>query len=320
MKKNVKYVLPALILALVSGSVLASTSDYFKIHAKNITPVYTNETIQIDGATEEVQETVQQPVIEVQTPDTTQSVSETIDKLNGSITETVAPKVHFGQSINDYQAQIKLEEIGKALIQKSNLPKPVTFIFSSDETINAYAEISGKITVFRGLLDYCEDEAELAFVVGHELSHIQNNDSLKQTIANNTIAVGGAIGSNYAKSKISSRLSNGLSAFGINAKEVTDIAVGTVQQATSSKYSRMHESRADQCSIDYVVKNGYNPLAGISIMFKIGDNYEDLFEDHPSTEKRLQNMYNYIAKKYPQYITKGFDTEAYQNALKNIEK
>ena len=31
-------------------------------------------------------------------------------------------------------------------------------------------------------------------------------------------------------------------------------------------------------------------------------------------------MYDYVAKKYPQFLTKGLDTEAYQNALKNIQK
>ena len=350
MKKNFKFMLSALAVTILSGSAFANTYDYFKIHAKNITPVYTNETIQIDGVSDVVetpaveiqQPTVQQqevknvveqpavlrPVAEVvetptnaiTTPVTTRSSELVNDKISGTVTETAEPKVHFGQSINDIQAQTKLEDMGATLMKNSSLPKPVTFIFSSDPTINAYAEITGKITVFRGLLDYCETEDELAFVVGHELSHIQNNDALKQTIAKKTIAVGGAVGSSYAKSKISAKLSNRLSTFGIDVKGMTDTAVGTVQQAASSKYSRMHESRADQCSMDYIVKSGYNPLAGISIMFKIGDNYEDLFEDHPSTEKRLQNMYNYIVKTYPQYINKGFDTEAYQNALKNIQK
>ncbi len=350
MKKNAKFVLSALAVALLSGSAFANTYDYFKIHAKNITPVYDSQTIQVEGASETVdipainvqqvqsqnvevknvvgqpeivptETKVAQPVVNINTSDAmVKTTTPSEDKLSGTITETVETKVHFGQSINDYQAQTKLEDMGKMLIKNSSLPKPVTFIFSSDSTINAYAEITGKITVFRGLLDYCESEDELAFVVGHELSHIQNNDSLKQTIANKTIAVGGSVGASYAKSKISSKLSNRLSTFGIDAKGMADTAVGTVQQAASSKYSRMHESRADQCSIDYVVKSGYNPLAGISIMFKIGDNYEDLFEDHPSTEKRLQNMYDYIAKEYPQFISKGFNTEAYQNALKNIQK
>lgn len=350
-----KILLSALAVTVLSGTAFAGTYDYFKIHAKNITPVYTSETIQIEGATEvqtpqAVQPAVQtpvqtvkevvQPIVEVnntveQTPAMQQptvqaqqpvvdnaSVKEEIinDKLSGSVEETVKPKVHFGQSLTNYQAQTKLEDIGNSLTTNSNLPKPVTYVFSSDETINAYAEIIGRITVFRGLLDYCEQEDELAFVVGHELSHIQNNDALKQTIANKTIAVGGSVGSSYAKSKISSKLSSRLSTFGIDTSAATDTAIGTVQQAASSKYSRMHESRADQCAIDYVVKSGYNPLAGISIMFKIGDNYEDLFEDHPSTEKRLQNMYDYVAKKYPQFLTKGLDTEAYQNALKNIQK
>ena len=52
MKKNIKFLLSALAVTVLSGSAFAGTYDYFKIHAKNITPVYTSETIQIEGAAE----------------------------------------------------------------------------------------------------------------------------------------------------------------------------------------------------------------------------------------------------------------------------
>ena len=365
---------------VANSAIAASTYDYFTIHAKNNRPIYTQETIQIEGVTNvetpvvneiktpevkpvttpsqpavvnEVKKVVEpqaltvepelKPAAKVETPvvTTQKQVQQPVqpkvepattvkaiakqepkveeDSIKGEVVET-ATNVHFGKSLTNPQAETKLNQLGTNLIKNARLKSKVQFIFSPDTTINAYAHISGKITVFRGLLDYCELEDELAFVVGHELSHIENKDSLKQTIANETIDAGGSVAAHYAKKKISTKLRNNLNVFGINADAAATNAIGTVQTAASAKYSRMHESRADQCAIDYVVKSGYNPLAGISIMYKIGDNYEDLFEDHPSTEKRLQNMYNYVAKKYPQYLKKGFSTEAYKEAYLNIEK
>ncbi len=78
---------------------------------------------------------------------------------------------------------------------------------------------------------------------------------------------------------------------------------------------RGRENDADLLGIDYLVKKGYNPLAGISIMYKIGDVYPDLFVDHPSTDKRVVTMYKYVSEKYPQYISKGFNTDAYKEAV-----
>ena len=164
-----KVLLSALAVTVLSGAAFASTYDYFKIHAKNITPVYTSGTIQIEGATEvqttqiaqpAVQTSVQvesksvQPVVDVnnvleqpttvQTPavQIPQPVSNSLanqekvvnDKLSGSVEETVNPNVHFGQCLTNYQAQTKLEDIGNSLTRNASLSKPVSYVFSSDET------------------------------------------------------------------------------------------------------------------------------------------------------------------------------------------
>ncbi len=59
---------------------------------------------------------------------------------------------------------------------------------------------------------------------------------------------------------------------------------------------------------------GYNPLAAVSILYKFGAYYPDLYTDHPSTEKRIRSVYNYVAQKYPQYIADGYDTIAFNDA------
>ena len=41
----------------------------------------------------------------------------------------------------------------------------------------------------------------------------------------------------------------------------------------------------------------------------------DILQSHPSGEKRIQNAYDYINYNCPNFITKGYPTESYKNAL-----
>ena len=63
-----------------------------------------------------------------------------------------------------------------------------------------------------------------------------------------------------------------------------------------------------------MVKAGYNPLAMISVLNKICGNYVDIISTHPSGEKRLMNIYDYISYNYPEWIKKGYSTDSYKKA------
>lgn len=70
--------------------------------------------------------------------------------------------------------------------------------------------------------------------------------------------------------------------------------------------SKSYEHKADLAAIDYMVKAGYNPVAMITIMNKIGG--ESIWDwgilwSHPKTSKRLLQDYEYIYRKYPKYLS-----------------
>ena len=58
----------------------------------------------------------------------------------------------------------------KSFVRRKEMPYQFHVLDSAE--INAFALPGGEIYVFRGLLDFVESEAELAAVLGHEISHV----------------------------------------------------------------------------------------------------------------------------------------------------
>ena len=197
------------------------------------------------------------------------------------------------------------------------MKKKILLLVMSAVLLTGCVSQQSTVTVFKGIMGCCENEDELAFVIGHEIGHADGYHGVKATVVNTGLSMGAQQASSILNNSISSRL-NG---FGLGGKTTwSDLAVSKTQELGEATYSKAHENDADLKAVDYMVKCGYNPLAGVSILSKIGVAYPDLFADHPSTDKRCQTVYNYVKQKYPQYISQGYDTQAYKDAYETYIK
>ncbi len=191
----------------------------------------------------------------------------------------------------------RVNTIGKKLIVANGIGQNITFKVSDQADINAYANINKEVYVYKGLLQYVTDDQELAAVISHELGHILNGHCAKQGVLNTGVNV----------------LAN------VAARKVGTVAAGVGQQLVSSKMSRKDEFEADITGVDIMTKAGYNPLAMISVLNKICGNYIDILQSHPSGEKRLLNIYNYVEYNYPAKLKAGFKSESYTKAQAFLE-
>ena len=81
---------------------------------------------------------------------------------------------------------------------------------------------------------------------------------------------------------------------------------------------KKYEYKADKRGIDYMVNAGYNPVAMIVVFSKsFPQRRYDWYATHPLTSRRMMEIYEYIYKKYPEYLVnnKYKDNPYYQNFL-----
>jgi len=197
----------------------------------------------------------------------------------------------------------RVNNIGQTLLSKNSLPTQVTFTVDESEDVNAYANGENEIHVYTGLLNVVENDSELAGVIAHEVGHIVNSHVAKQSVANaiTSTIISVANVNTYAK---------------LGAAAANNVAM--------KKVSRKDEYEADITGVDLMTHAGYNPLAMVSFLYKIGGKYQDFLSDHPSGDKRTMYLYDYISYTYPEKLKLGYNTQAYaqfmQYATPIVEK
>ncbi len=196
---------------------------------------------------------------------------------------------------NSSAALNRVNAIGTKLLKANNVNYDIEFKVSNEEDVNAYANLDKEIYVYKGLLEFVDNDEELAGVIGHEMGHIINGHCAKQGVLGTAIAV-------FAN---------------LVSKNEIVTAMGTT--LAQSKLSRNDEFEADITGVDLMAKAGYNPLAMVSLLNKISGNYIDILQTHPSGEKRILNVYNYVDYNYNSKILKGYPTDSYQKALVMIK-
>jgi Zn-dependent protease with chaperone function len=182
---------------------------------------------------------------------------------------------------------------------------PYEFHVVQEKDINAFALPGGQMFVNIGTITAADNEAQLAGVMAHEMSHVYMQHSAKQMEkAQWTQGLAGLAGAILGGS---SSIWAGLARAGIQ------IGAGTVML----KYSRTDEAQADHVGAIIMYKAGYNPMAMADFFKKLaaqGGSGPQFLSDHPNPGNRETAIQQEIAN-WPQrnYLT---DTRAFQAAKK----
>ena len=210
--------------------------------------------------------------------------------------------------VNEY-----VNRIGQNLVRNSDAQVPFTIKVIDSDEINAFALPGGFFYVNSGLILAADEEAELAGVMAHEISHVCARHGMRQMTRANwanigtipLIFIGGGIG------------------YGIYE------AAGLGLPLTFMKFQRNFEAEADYLGLQYMYKTGYDPQAFISFFEKIQakekkkpGSIAKAFASHPQTPDRIEASQKEIATilpARPQYIVSTSEFDDVKSRLATIE-
>lgn len=180
-----------------------------------------------------------------------------MDKIGGDILEI------FVTEENKCKNPQGLEELQKLVNQISSSNDEFKVFVINKKSVNAVALPGGNIVIFSGLLDKFKSPNELAFILGHEIGHLEHEHHKFQFI-------------------VSSLLSN------INSKLVLLMQL---------KRSRGGEIEADEFGYNLMLANNIDPKYGVDAFtrLKSDDDLDQGFEKllsyvstHPATGDRIE--------------------------------
>ena len=160
------------------------------------------------------------------------------------------PKIltQFGGEYSDAELQAYVERLGQKLAKQSEYAdRKFRFFVLNDDTVNAFALPGGYIYVSRGLIALCEDEAELAGVIGHEIGHVTARHSAQRYSASVAANIG--------------MVAIGVLGSVVGAPAGTGDLLGFGASAALQTYSRSQEMEADRLGARYMTAAGYDPKA-----------------------------------------------------------
>jgi beta-barrel assembly-enhancing protease len=180
--------------------------------------------------------------------------------------------------INDPAATKYVTGIGRRLARVSERPKlPWTYHIINDSTPNAVAAPGGFIFVTSGLMHFVRNVNELAFVLGHETTHVAHRHAVQLAQRDMELQFGAAL--------VSQILFGG----SMTAYQLAQLGRALVD----AKYSRDKEFEADHYGVIYARKAGFDPKAALTFMVRLQalDKSQPAlahaFEDHPDTAARV---------------------------------
>ena len=184
----------------------------------------------------------------------------------------------FG-AVDNAELQQYFSRIGNQLAKVSHRPNlPWQFTVVDSPVVNAFAVPGGYIYLTRGILEYMNNEAEMAGVLGHEIGHVTARHSVTQISQGQLINLGLGMGSIFSRRF---QQLGGLAQIGL--------------EVLMLKYSRDHERESDLLGLEYMAKCGYDPEQ-MSTFFQVfvhmreesGQSIPNWLSSHPAPPDRIK--------------------------------
>jgi metalloendopeptidase OMA1, mitochondrial len=200
------------------------------------------------------------------------------------------------KTITGTKAARMVQEVGKKIAKACGKDYAWEFrLLDAPKVVNAFALPGGKIAVYSGLLEITEDEDGLATVIGHEVAHATARHGAERMTDATVAKLGlGAVSAVLTKWDSGDDDTKGLVLKGL----------GLASTAGLQKFSRTHESEADEIGLEYMMRAGFDPEAAPRLWQrmarlsggKAAGLLDSFFASHPPSLERAEALRQLIPK------------------------
>jgi predicted Zn-dependent protease len=184
--------------------------------------------------------------------------------------------------VNDSELQAYVNQVGRWLALHCARPGlPWRFGVLDDNGVNAFATPGGNVFITRGLMLRLRDEAELAGVLAHEITHVVEKHVLKTMQKGAVAGLAGDAVSHYAERK--------------GKDDYTKIVSASTELYTRG-LDKEDEFAADRAGVVIAARAGYDPYGLASVLQTLASiNPKDdavalMFKTHPDSGERLEKL------------------------------
>jgi len=161
------------------------------------------------------------------------------------------------------------------------------FNLVDNKEVNAWCMPGGKVVVYTGLLPITQNEAALAVVIGHEITHAVAQHGSERMSQGLLQQLGGTALQIALANKPAETQNLFMTAYGIGS------TVGGLLP-----FSRKEESEADKFGLYFMAMAGYNPQEAIPFWERMsaagGAKPPEFLSSHPSDATRIENIRSYM--------------------------
>jgi beta-barrel assembly-enhancing protease len=177
-----------------------------------------------------------------------------------------------------------------------------TFTVLNVDEINAFALPGGPMFIYTGLLKAVDNEAQLAGVMGHEMSHVILRHGTHEATKANGLQI----------------VASGLAGL-LGGGKLVEAGLGLTASSFVLKFSRDAESEADALGSHLMSESGYDPVQMAKFFEKLagsGKSVPQILSDHPNPGNReaaiSAEMRTLPVRKY------GFETGQFARMKKEV--
>lgn len=183
----------------------------------------------------------------------------------------------------------------------------------ADPALNAFTYPTGSIYVHTGLLARLENEAQLAVVLGHEMTHATHRHALEfQRSARNKMigfSIASLVGSIMVADAAGRKAEKGDYSGAYVLSQIGNIMVGLGLElgflAAVNGFGRELEREADEVGLERVAAAGYDPRQAPRVFELLKDDHGDdrklevfFFGSHPRLDERIADMKELVSQRY----------------------